>query len=138
MGVRGVAIDEHRYGRLLAKALPAVIKNDAENEHVLEQIEALINKGEKRIPEEDRLLELMAKLVENFEAEAYPIERKASPNEMLAYMIEQRGMKQAELLPVLGCSRSFLSEMVNGHRNISIATAKKLSAFFHKPVDLFL
>jgi hypothetical protein len=68
----GVAIiDERRYGRLLAKAVPAVIQTEAENERMLGKIEALMDKGEKRSPEEDRLLELMAKLVEDFEARAY-------------------------------------------------------------------
>jgi HTH-type transcriptional regulator / antitoxin HigA len=137
MGLAATVIDERRYGRLLAKAAPAVIKTEAENQRMLEKIEALMDKGERRSPEEDRLLELMAALVEDFEAKAYKV-GDSSPNEVLAYMIEQRGMKQSELLPVLGCSKSFMSEMVSGRREISKANAKKLAAFFGKPVDLFI
>ena len=131
------AIDERRYGRLLAKAVPAVIRTVAENERMIEKIEVLMDKGEKRSREEDRLLELMAKLVEDFEATRYSV-GTSTPGELLAYMIEQRGLKQADLLPVLGCSKSFMSEMVNGRREISKANAKKLAAFFGKPVDMFI
>lgn len=135
MGV--TVIDERRYGRLLAKAAPAVIQTEAENERTLEKIEVLMDKGEKRSPEEDRLLELLAKLVEDFEAKAYSL-GESTPGEILAYMIEKRGLKQADLVPVLGCSKSFMSEMVSGRREISKANAKKLAAFFGMPVELFI
>ncbi len=130
-------IDERRYGRLLAKAVPAVIQTAAENERMLEKIEALMDKGVNRSPEETRLLELMAKLVEDFEAKNCIIDAP-TPGRLLAYMIEQRGLKQVDLLPILGCSKSFMSEMVSGRREISKANAKKLAAFFGKPVDLFI
>jgi hypothetical protein len=38
--------DEKRYGRLLAKALPAVIRSEEENEKTLLQIEGLMDKGD--------------------------------------------------------------------------------------------
>jgi len=130
-------IDERRYGRLLARALPAVIETDAENERMLDKVEALMDKGEKRSAEEDKLLVLMARLVEDFEARNCPI-HEPTPGRLLAYMIEQRGLKQVDLLPVLDCSKSFMSEMVSGRREISKANAKKLAAFFGKPVELFI
>ena len=131
------AINVQRYGRLLAKAAPAVIKTEAENERMLEKIEALMDKGERRSPEEDALLELMAKLVADFEAAAYSV-GESTPGELLAFMMEKRGLRQTDLLPVLGCSKSFMSEMVSGRREISKANAKKLAAFFNKPVDMFI
>jgi HTH-type transcriptional regulator/antitoxin HigA len=130
-------IDERRYGRLLARAVPAVIKTESENEQMLQKIELLMDKGEKRSPEEDRLLELMARLVEDYEAKAYSV-GESTPAGMLAYMIGQRGIKQVDLLPVLNCSKSFVSEMVSGRREISKGNAKKLAAFFCLPVDLFI
>src|SRR5215472_16695769 len=117
MGVTTPTIDVKKYGRLLAKTLPAVIHTEAENERMLEQIEALMDKGEKRSSAEDRLLELMVKLVEDFEAGRYTIE-ESSPAEVLAYLSEQRGIRQTDLLLVLGCSKSFMSEMVSGRREI--------------------
>lgn len=137
MGVRGSVLDERRYGRLLAKALPMVIETEAENERMLEKIEALMDKGAKRSPEEDRLLELMAKLVKDYEQDAYQIP-ESKPHAILSFLLEQKGLKQVDVLPVLNCSKSFLSEMVNGKREISKANARKLAVFLQVPVDLFI
>lgn len=132
-----LVVDEKRYGRLLAKALPAVIQSEAENERVLAQIEALMDKGDGRTPEEDRLLNLLAKLSEDFEASNYDL-GQSRPNEVLAYLIEKRGMKQVDLLPVLGCSKGAVSDIVSGRREISRTNAKKLAHFFRVPVELFV
>jgi len=132
-----LTIDEKRYGRLLAKALPAVIRTDDENERTLAQIERLMDKGGSRSPEEDRLLELLSRLAADFEASAYDF-GAAKPNEVLAYLLDSRGMKQVDLLPVLECSKSGLSDMLTGRREIARGTAKKLATFFRLPVDVFL
>lgn len=132
-----LTIDERRYGRLLAKALPAVIRTEEENEKNLCQIEALMDRGDNRTPEEDRLLELLARLSADFEAEHYdPGESK--PNEVLGYLLEKRGMKQIDLLPVLGCSKGTVSDILSGRREISRGNARKLAEFFRLPVDLFV
>jgi HTH-type transcriptional regulator/antitoxin HigA len=56
---------------------------------------------------------------------------------MLRYLMEQRGLRQADLVPVLG-SRSQVSDAVTGRRAISKAQAKKLAAYFHTSPDLFI
>jgi hypothetical protein len=48
-----------------------MIRSEDENEINLLHIEALMDKGDGRSPEEDRLLELLAKLVADFEAANY-------------------------------------------------------------------
>ncbi len=132
-----LTVDEKRYGRLLAKALPAVIRTEQENERTLRQIEALMDKGDDRTPEEDRLLELLARLAADFEAANYDL-GESKPNEVLAYLMEQRGMKQVDLLPVLGCSKGAVSDMLSGRREITRANARKLAEFFRLPVELFI
>jgi HTH-type transcriptional regulator/antitoxin HigA len=129
--------DERRYGRLLAKALPAVIRTEEENERALLQIEALMDKGDGRSPEEDRLLELLARLAADFEAANYDFGR-SKPNEILAFLLEKRGLRQVDLLPMLGCSKGALSDMLTGRREISRGNAKKLAEFFRLPADLFI
>jgi antitoxin component HigA of HigAB toxin-antitoxin module len=47
-------------------------------------------------------------------------------------------MKQIDLLPVLGCSKGALSDMLAGRREIARGTARKLAEFFQLPVDLFI
>jgi HTH-type transcriptional regulator/antitoxin HigA len=129
------AVDRQKYGKLLARTLPAVIETDAEYEHFLAQIEKLIDK-ENRSPEEDKLFDLMIVLVESFEEKNYPIP-DAPPHEVLQELMRSRGLKQRDLLSIFG-SDGLASEVVNGKRNISRAHAKSLAEYFHVPVDLFI
>jgi HTH-type transcriptional regulator / antitoxin HigA len=130
------AIDRQKYGKLLARTLPAIIETEAENEHFLAEIEKLIDKEDKRSPEEDKLLDLMTILVEDFEEKNYPIP-DAPPHEALRELMSSRGLKQRDLLDIFG-SDGIASEVVNGKRNISRAHAKSLAEYFHVPVDLFI
>ena len=56
---------------------------------------------------------------------------------MLAFFMEQRGLSQKDLWPVLG-SKSHVSEILSGKPSISKAQAKKLSALFHTGVEFFI
>ena len=125
-----------KYGRLLAETLPAVIKTEEENERVLGEVERLMDKGARLTPEELAVLELLTQLVEDFEKEAYPVE-PSSPAEVLRHLMDANGLKQADLVPVLG-SRARASEVVNGVRGISKEQAKKLAAFFGVSAEAFI
>lgn len=117
------------YGQLLTDTLPRVIETEEENERFLQVIKALMRKGEDKLsPEEESLLDLLSNLVEDFEGKAYPIEDVA-PNEILKFFLEDRGMKQKDLVPVFG-SEGVVSEILNGKREITLKTAKKLQKFF--------
>jgi HTH-type transcriptional regulator / antitoxin HigA len=105
-------IDRKEYGKLLARTLPAVIETEEENEHFLSEVERLMDKGDKRSPEEDKLLELMTTLIEDFEEKHYPIP-DAPPNEVLRELMESRGLRQRDLLDIFG-SDGHASEGVNG------------------------
>jgi HTH-type transcriptional regulator / antitoxin HigA len=130
-------LDLRRYGRLLAKAVPKVIKTEEENERALAIVESLMEKGEGKLtPEEDALLELLADLIQDFEEKAYPIP-KSDPHKMVAYLLEQRGLAPKDLWPVIG-SKSRVSEILAGKRSITKEQAKRLAEFFHVGVDLFI
>lgn len=129
-------IDRQKYGRLLARTAPAVIETEEENEHFLAEVEKLIDKGERRSPEEDKLLELMTTLIEAFEEKHYPIP-DAPPHEVLQELMRARGLRQRDLLSIFG-SDGIASEVFNGKRNISRTQAKALAEFFRLPVELFL
>ena len=132
-----LVVDEQRYGRLLARARPSIIRSEEENERILGQIEALMDKGDRCSPEEDRLLELLAKLAADFEAIHYDL-GESKPNEVLTYLMEQKSMRQTEIADLLGCSRGAMSDMISGRREISRANARKLAEFFRVSVDLFI
>ena len=131
-----LTIDSKRYGRLLARATPKVIETGKEHAGALKKIEKLMDQGVHRTPEEGALLALVVSLVQTYEEQRYPI-NNASPVEMLRYLMEKRGLKQADLVPVFGSS-GYVSDVVNGRRGISKAYAKGLAEFFHVSAELFI
>ena len=129
-------VNRERYGNLLASALPTVIKTEAENDYYLAIVEDLMRKGDKLSKEEEALLDLLSLLIETFERKHYQI-RKSTPRAILKELMAANGLKQIDLLPVFG-SKSRVSEVVNGKRDISKEQAKKLASFFHVSADLFI
>ena len=137
MNTTVVELNTKRYGRLLAKALPSVIQTEEENQRLLAIIEGLMAKGEERLSaEEGALLDLLVDLVHRFEEEHDPLP-VSPPHEMVAFLLEQRGLKPSALWPVLG-SKGRVSELLSGKREISKDQANKLAAFFHVGVALFI
>jgi HTH-type transcriptional regulator/antitoxin HigA len=129
-------IDPTRYRRLLSRAMPVVIETEKENERMLAVVEKLMEKGEAISPEEEKLLKLLARLIEDFE-EQYYHPREATPLEVLQHLMESRGTKQTHLLEVFG-SKGIASEVLNGKRGISKTHARALADYFHVPADLFI
>jgi len=86
---------------------------------MLGEVEKLMGEGEHRTAEEDAALELMARLIKDYEEEHHPL-ADPSPQEMLVYPMEQRSLKQADLLPIFK-SRGYVSDVVNAKRAISKA-----------------
>ncbi len=87
-------------------------------------------------PEENALVRLIVRLIEDYESKAYPIE-DAPAHRILQHLMEANDLKQADLLPILG-SRGYTSDIVNGNRGISKKHAKALGEFFHVSPEVFL
>lgn len=129
-------LDERKYEKLLAEALPVVIQTGEEYHRLLHAARELIEKPEEDLTaEEARLLDLLGVLIEEYEDRAHPLPR-AKPHKMLAYLLEENGMKPSDLWTVLPKSR--VSEILSGKRGISKPQAKQLAERFRVPVDLFL
>ena len=129
------AINRQRYGRLLARTLPGVITSEAENERLLAEVDRLMRKT-RLSAEEEKLLDLLVTLIEDFESKHYQL-NAASPRGILLELMQTRAIKQSELWPIFG-SKGTASEVLNGKRGISKAQAKKLAAFFNVSVELFI
>jgi HTH-type transcriptional regulator / antitoxin HigA len=129
-------IDKKAYGRLLAETLPEVIETEAQNRRMNAIADRLQSKRD-RSPEEDRLLKLIATLCMNFEEKYYNVQEGVTPAAILADLMSERGLKQADMLPIFG-SRSVVSEVLSGKRGITKTQVKALAQFFKLPVELFL
>ncbi len=126
--------DAAKYRRLVSRAMPVIIETEAENERLLAIVEKMMNRDLS--PEEERLFNLLVKLIEDFESRHYPMSEVA-PYEMLQFLMEQRGLRQRDIVHLFGSS-GIASEVINGKRSISKAQAKKLAGFFHVSVELFV
>lgn len=130
------AINPQKYGKLLARVRPAVIRTEGENNRMLTLVEQLMAKGDSLTPEEGELLRLLGKLIADFEEEFYHLE-DAEPHEVLKELMDARGLKQSDVGKLLG-SKGRVSEVINGKRAISKAQAKALAEFFNVSAELFI
>jgi len=130
-------IDLKKYARLVAKAAPLVIETEAEFERADAEVGRLLRKGYDNLSvEEQRLLALLSRLIEDYEDRTFPVP-DSPPHQTLRFLMEQNDLRQADLAPILG-SRGRVSEVVNGKRAISKAQAKALGEFFKVSPELFI
>ncbi|HUF03171.1 MAG TPA: helix-turn-helix domain-containing protein [Aridibacter sp.] len=127
---------KNEYAVLLSETVPGVIKSEEEYERTMEIVNRLMDK-ERLSPDELKLLELLAVLVENYEKEAFPIKTKTTPRSRLLFLMEANDLKQADLVDLFGSSGR-VSQVVNGKREISKEQAKRLSERFNVSAALFI
>lgn len=126
------------YGRLLADTVPGVIGDEKEYGRIESIFNGLIDKGEETLsPEESRLFELLAKLLEEFEADALEPLSDVSPADALRFLMDQNDLKQADLEDVFG-TQSAVSRAISGSRSISKIQAKRLAQRFKVSAELFI
>lgn len=132
-------INNTKYAKILATALPRKIETEEENERVLKIVETLMSKGEDNLsPEEETLLILLSKLIEDFEEKAYPeVGNSSTPRDVLAFLMDQQGLKQKDLADIFSSSGT-ISQVLRGAREISKAQAKALATKFKVSAELFI
>ena len=133
MGVS--TLNRTEYGQLCSKVIPKVIESDAEFDRMVEKLEALTFKKNPTL-EEETLAELLTKLIQDYDDRHYPLP-ELPPHKMIRFLMDQRGLRQRDLLPVFG-SRSVASDVITGRREPSKAHIRKLADFFRVDASLFL
>jgi HTH-type transcriptional regulator/antitoxin HigA len=123
------------YAALLAKVPPRVIKTEAENESFIEALYALDKRQSRWSKAERDLAELLTLLIEDFEEKQYALP-KCSPVEMVAFLMEQQGLKQKDLVDVFGTA-SIVSEVMHGKRELNKEHIRRLSERFRVSPELF-
>lgn len=123
------------YSELLAKHQPRIIKTEEENENFLAIVEELLSRLNLS-PEEDALLELLVKLIEDFEDKHYQL-NVSTPHSRLLHLMDARSVEPADLVKILGSSE-VVAKVANGQLEISKEQADALGKFFHVDASLFL
>jgi len=84
------------------------------------------------------MIDVLATLVQRYEAMHGPAPRKLKPAQALAELLEAREIGQAELARSANIPRSVISNILAGRRGISKASAWRLADYFRVPIDVFL
>ncbi|MGK7913113.1 MAG: type II toxin-antitoxin system HigA family antitoxin [Synechococcus sp.] len=115
-------------------ATPSLLKTEQEYQQAMAALESMMSGA--LTPEQSDLFDLLTILIEKYEDEHYPID-EATPHQVLQHLMEENGIKQAQLVGVIGSS-GVVSEVVNGKREISKNQAKALGEFFSVDFSVFL
>ncbi|MGM0704088.1 MAG: ImmA/IrrE family metallo-endopeptidase [Pseudomonadota bacterium] len=102
-----------------------VIRTEEQYHSYLSEVQELLSVGPDLSSEESERVDLLTVLIENFEKNNYPIE-PPTPIEAIKFRMEERGLKQADLVPYFG-TRSRVSEVLSGKRPLTIPMIRALS-----------
>ena len=125
------------YESLLLDYLPRPVRTQREYDQACRQIAKLMSGGPNLPQAESELLEILSLLVAQYESTEHAI-RDASPAEMLAFLIDARGVSNAAVARETGIPRSVITDILAGRRNISTANVAKLAAYFHVSPAVFI
>jgi HTH-type transcriptional regulator/antitoxin HigA len=98
------------------------IRSDEEHAAALEEVERLWGAA-SGTPEGDRL-DVLATLIEAYEAKRYPMD-PPDPVDAILFRMEVQGLTRKDLEPYIG-SRARISEVLNRQRGLSIEMIRRL------------
>ncbi|HWE76446.1 MAG TPA: helix-turn-helix domain-containing protein [Stellaceae bacterium] len=100
------------------------IRSERDYDRALKQLGQLW--GAKKGTAESDQLDILATLIDAYEAEHHPID-PPDPVEAIKFRMEQQGLTRKDLEPLIG-SRTRVAEVLNGKRGLSIAMIRRLHA----------
>ena len=123
---------------LLDFSTPHVLRNAKEYRAAVSEIDRLLDADPKRGTPDYERLEFLSVLVEAYEDEHDPLdEAGGSPQSVVAFMLDQRGLRRADLHDAMG-GKARVSEFFAGKRRLSIEQIRALRDLLHIPADLLI
>jgi HTH-type transcriptional regulator/antitoxin HigA len=113
-----------------------LIKTDGQYRTYVAEVERLATEDPlPGSPEGDRL-ELLAKLVEDYEKERFPFKRP-DPVSAIRFRMEEQGLRQKDLAPILG-GKNRVSEVLSYKRPLTLQMVRALSDSLRIPAELLI
>lgn len=128
---------EYSMAGVLDFTKPHVLKNEDEYSAAVAEIDDLLASDPLPGSEEYDRLEFLSVLVQAYGEAFCPIDEKPSPQEVVDFMLEQKGLTRADLAQWMG-GRSRVSEFFSGVRRLSIRQIETLRDRLGIPADLLL
>jgi HTH-type transcriptional regulator/antitoxin HigA len=117
---------------------PHVLRNAREYKAAVAAIDQLLDMDPKRGTEAYDRLEFLSVLVEAYEDEHDPLdESRGTPQGVVAFMLEQKGMTRADLHAMMG-GKARVSEFFAGKRRLSLEQVRALRDELGIPADLLI
>ena len=133
---RRPAVMPKHYPELVALHLPRPIHDKVSHDNAVEIVHALV--GFKLNRDQEDYLELMGKLIEDYESETIPEPAPVKGIESLKYLLESNNLSGDDLGGILGVDRSIAYRILKGTRQLTAEHIKKLAARLAVSADLFL
>jgi HTH-type transcriptional regulator / antitoxin HigA len=124
------------YKSLVEQFPPRIIDSAASYNASLKVVERLMELPSLS-KDQAAYLELLADLVEQYEKAQFPLKSPTLP-ELLAHLIESRGVPQSQVAKEAGVSPTLLSDVQAGRRGLSLEAIRKLSTYFGVDASLFV
>ena len=115
---------------------PKIIKTEAQHKAYLAEVERLASDDPAPGTEQGDRLELLAKLVEDYEKERYRFNRP-DPISAIRFRMQEKGLRQKDIAPILG-GKNRASEILSGKRPLTIPMIRALSSQLSLPADLLI
>jgi HTH-type transcriptional regulator / antitoxin HigA len=116
---------------------PHVLRTEEEYDAAIARIEELLGEDPVAGGDEHEELQFLSLLVEAYEDEHYPMGERGTPQSIVEFMLEQKGMDRNDISEAMG-GRSRVSEFFSAKRALSRGQIERLRSLLGIPADLLL
>jgi HTH-type transcriptional regulator/antitoxin HigA len=122
---------------LLDFTKPHVLRNEAEYTAAVAEIDQLLDLDPPPHSEAYERLEFLSVLVHAYEETHFPLEQLTTPQDVVTFMLEQKGLSQTDLAQWLG-GESPMRAFLQGNSSLSLPQIEQLRVHLGVPADLLL
>ena len=115
---------------------PRIIKTEEQYQRYLSEVERLAVHDPDPASVDGGRLELLAKLVEDYEKSRFKF-RKPSPVEAILFRMEEQGLRQTDMAKMLG-GKNRASEVLSGKRSLTLTMIRALYEKLAIPLELLI
>ena len=113
-----------------------IIKSEEQRQRALAEIERLMGSDPAPESSEGSRLEVLAKLVEDFEKAHFPIEN-CDPVDAITFRMEEGGLKQKDIAHLLG-GKNRASEVLSRKRPLTLPMIRSLNEKLGIPLEVLI
>ncbi len=122
---------------LLDFTKPHVLRNEAEYTAAVAEIERLLDIDPPPQSDAYERLEFLSVLVQAYEDTHVPLEQLTTPQDVVAFILEQKGLSHDDLAQWLG-GESPMRAFLQGTRSLSLPQIERLREHLGIPADLLI